>query len=509
MGEYDVVIVGGGSAGLVLATRLSADPARSVLLIEAGPDVPKPGTDDRLADQMTFATTLTHWGIDASFVPGGTLNYPQGRKLGGGSSVNGAFAVRGIPDDYERWAAEAGPAWSWAEMLRVLKRLEADRDFADDHHGVDGPVPVVRWTEDELLPMQRSFRDAVMAHGIGWVDDMNAPDASGVGVIPMNRENGLRMSTALTYLPIARGRENLSIWTDCEAHRVLLDAGRAVGVEVGRNGGVTRVTGERIILAAGALQSPTLLLRSGIGPSAHLAEHGIGCAVDLPGVGENLMDHQGTAVFLVPKGELRHPPDARMCQVGARYSSSSGLAVDDMWLSMWSVWPLADFPDFQTALGVPAISSLIAGVHDPASRGTVRLRSADPSVRPAVDFNMLSHPDDRSRMVEGLQLAMDLATSAAFASDYRGIGLLDMAARNDRSVLEGYLESTVGGWYHASGTCRMGTDPHEGAVVGGDLRVHGVDGLCIADASIMPTVVRAPTNLTSIAIGERAAELLA
>jgi choline dehydrogenase len=288
---------------------------------------------------------------------------------------------------------------------------------------------------------------------------------------------------------------------------VLLEHGRATGVEFARDGRLEQAHGARVILSAGALQSPSLLMRSGIGPAAHLAEMDIACQVALPGVGANLMDHQGTAVFLVPRDDLL-PTDDRVCQLGARYSSSSGLGVDDMWLSMWSSWELAEFPDMRDALGVPAISAVIAGVHDPLSRGTVRLRSSDPSVRPAVDFAMLSHPDDLSRLVEGLQVAIGLASSAEMGKLYRGIGLLDPAAVDDRGALEGYIRSTVGGWYHATGTCRMGADPEDGAVVDGRLRVHGVDALHVVDASVMPTVVRAPTNMTSIAIGERAAELL-
>lgn len=507
MAAYDDIIVGGGSAGVALAVRLSEDAARRILLVEAGPDVHGFGPPDRLADQMRFATTLTEWGIDASFVPGASLNYPQGRKMGGGSAVNGAFAVRGLPDDYERWASFGGAAWGWEHMRRVLARLESDQDFPGGEHGADGPVPVVRWRRDELLPVQQSFLEAVQAHGLGWMDDMNAPGATGVGAIPMNRHDGNRMSTALTYLPLARGRTNLTIVSHAEVSRVLLDGTRAIGVEYVADGAVVQVHGARIVLCSGAFQSPSVLMRSGIGPAAHLREHGIDCVVDLPGVGENLMDHQGTAVFLVPKGEIA-PPDERVCQVGARWTSSGSAAADDMWLSCWSSWPLADLPEMQAAIGAPVISAVIVGVHDPAGRGTVRLRSSDPTVRPAVDFQMLQHPDDMRRMVEGLRLAIDLATSPSFAGDYRGIGLLDPSAAGDRAALEGYLGATTGGWYHASGTCRLGADPDGGAVVDGALRVHGTEALHVADASIMPTVVRAPTNLSSIAIGERAAELL-
>ncbi|MCU1374983.1 MAG: choline dehydrogenase [Actinomycetia bacterium] len=506
MAEFDDVIVGGGSAGITLATRLTEDPARRVLLIEAGPDHPVIDADDDLADQMRFSTTLTHWGTDATFVPGMTMNYPQGRRMGGGSGVNGAFAVRGVSDDYARWAAAGGDDWAWPHVLRALCRLEDD-PHGGEHHGTDGPVPIARWTEDELLPVQHSFRTAVTGHGIPWVEDLNAPGASGIGVMPMNRRDGNRMSTALTYLPLARDRANLTMWTGVEVSRVLLEGGRATGVELVRDGKREEVGGERIILCSGALQSPTLLLRSGIGPADHLAEVGIECAVELGGVGANLRDHQGVGIFMIPRGDLP-PAGDRVCQLAARYSSSSGASVDDMWLSCWGSWELDAFPEMGAILGVPAVSTFVVGVHDPLSHGTVRLRSADPQVRPEVDFNMLSEPEDLERLVEGLQVAIELATGPAFADAYRGIGLLDPSAAGDRATLEGYIRSTVGGWYHAAGTCRMGADPDDGAVVDGQLQVHGVDNLHVVDASVMPTIVRAPTNLSSIAIGERAAELL-
>jgi len=197
-----------------------------------------------------------------------------------------------------------------------------------------------------------------------------------------------------------------------------------------------------------------------------------------------------------------------VCQLGARYSSSLGTADDDMWLSMWSPWDLTEFPDMRSALGVPSISTLVVGVHDPLSRGTVRLRTTDPGVTPEVDFSMLTDPGDLPRLVEGLQLVLSLAGHRAFAASYAGIGLLEPSSADDRDALESYITSTVGGWYHAAGTCRMGPDPDDGAVVDGRLQVHGVDALHVVDASVMPTVVRAPTNLSSIAIGERAAEVL-
>ena len=245
MAGFDDIIVGGGSAGVALATRLSEDPARHILLIEAGPD-PGAVTDaDRILDQMQFSTTLTGWGIDARFATEGTLNYPQGRTIGGGSAVNGAFAVRGLRDDYERWAATAGDEWSWPHMLRVLCRLESDQDFTGDVHGTSGPVPVMRWRRDELLAPQQAFASALMGHGIPWMDDFNAPDASGVGVIPMNVRDGVRMSTALTYLPLGRGRSNLTIMSGVEVTSLVFERTRAVGVCFVRDGRQQRVDGAR------------------------------------------------------------------------------------------------------------------------------------------------------------------------------------------------------------------------------------------------------------------------
>jgi choline dehydrogenase len=505
--EFDDLIVGGGSAGIALATRLTEDPARRVLLIEAGPDRGHVADVDRLADQMAFTTTLTGWRVDATFAPGLTMNYPQGRTMGGGSAVNGGFAVRGLHDDFDRWAKVAGDEWAWPHMLRALCRLETDQDFGGEHHGADGPVPVVRWPRAELLPVQDAFLAAVTDHGIPWIDDLNAPDASGIGLMPMNRRDGVRMSTALTYLPLARARQNLTIRAGVEVSRIVLEGGRAVGVELLGDGGVEQVRAARVVVSAGAIQSPTLLLRSGIGPAGDLAAAGIDCAVDLPGVGENLMDHQGIGVFMVPRRDLP-PLDDRGCQLGGRFTSSTPSGPDDMWLSLWSAWELDGFPELHQAMAVPSVSVIVVGVHDPESRGTVRLRPGDPGAPPLVDFRMLSEPNDLARLVEGLRFALDLAGSRAMGGQFQGPGLLDPSAAGDRAALEGYIRGTVGGWYHASGTCRMGSDPDDGAVVDGHLRVHGVDGLHVVDASVMPTVVRAPTNLSTIAIGERAAELL-
>ena len=506
MSEYDEIIVGGGSAGIALATRLTEDAARRVLLIEAGPDQRGVVEGDRLGDTMKFSTTLTEWAIDATFLPGRSSITHRA-----GSSVAGPRSMGGLPSGACATTTNAGLR-SLARngrgltCCRALCRLEADQDFTGESHGTNGPVPVVRWREDELLPVQQAFRDAVMGHGVPWVKDFNAPDTSGIGAIPMNRQDGVRMSTALTYLPLCRARDNLTIQAGTQVVRVVIEHGRATGVEVLRNGQLEQVSAERVLLCAGALQSPTLLLRSGIGPAGPLADMGIDCVVELTGVGENLMEHQGTVVFLIPRDELG-PPDIRGCQLGARYSSSAGPAADDMWLAMWSTWELATFPDLKAALGVPSVSAVIVGVHDPASRGTVRLRSRDPHIAPAVDFRMLSEPADMLRLVEGLELAIDLASSPSFAESYSRIGLLDTSTAKDRAALEAYIKSTVAGWFHAAGTCRMGTDPDSGAVVDAHLRVHGVEGLHVVDASVMPTVPRAPTNLSSIAIGERAAEL--
>ena len=497
---YDVIIVGAGSAGATLAARLTEDGRRRVLLLEAGPGGPVGGDDDQLAN-VSFALTTRDWGMRALLGGGRDVDYPQGRYVGGGSSVNGALAFRGTPADYDGWA-QRNPSWSWADMLPWFRRLERDADFGSDPvHGDDGPVPIVRYAEHELVPLQVAFRRGCESSGFRWNADHNAPGTDGVGPFPMNREDGRRVSTAIAYLEPARTRENLTVRATTMVSRVVLSSGHARGVEVT---GPEVLEAGLVVLCAGAVHTPALLWRSGIGPSDRLRALGLDVVVDNPAVGQGLTDHPGVFLFVRPAGDPG-PVDPQY-QLGVRYSSGAG-AEDDMFLSMMNVFDLAAMPDLRTAVGAPTAVVLTCGVHEPRSRGSVTLASPDPAAPPRIDLNLLAEPEDSARLVAGLRRCRDVLRNGL--SPYTdGTALLTDDDFADDAALSAYVHSVVAPWYHASCTCRMGPSGDEGTVVSDQLAVHGVEGLRVVDASVMPKVCRAPTNLTTIAIAERAAALI-
>lgn len=491
-----------------MGARLSEDATCTVLVLEAGPAGPLDSDADLLSN-VNFALTARDWGLRARVTGERELDYPQGKFLGGGSSVNGALAFRGQPADYDGWAADGNPRWSWEQMLPCFRRLERDLDFGGDHavHGDSGPVPIVRWSRDELLPVQEAFAEAFASVGIPWVADHNRPDSTGIGPLPMNRAEGRRMSTALAYLAPESARPNLSIRGDALVDRIQIEHGRATGVVVAQDGDSSLVEAGEVIVSAGAIQSPAILWRSGIGPADDLRQLGIECVVDNSAVGTSLMDHPGLFHFLHPG---RHAPDlaAPQFQLGARWTSDVEGVANDLLLSMMNFWDLSSSPDFQALVGAPVVVVLTCGVHEPRSRGRVVLASSDPAVLPRIDLNLLDEPADMARLIEGVRRCHELARSEAMQDFVGRSAVLSDADFDDEVALEAYARAFVAPWYHASGTCRMGPASADDTVVDDDLRVHGVDGLRVVDASIMPTIVRAPTNLTVMAIAERAAEII-
>ena len=506
--NVDVVVVGAGSSGITVASRLSEDPGRSVLLLEAGLGAPL-FSDADLLSNVSFATSQRDWGLRAQVSGERQLDYPQGKFVGGGSSVNGALAFRGAPEDFEGWQARGNPSWGWPPMLDAYRRLEHDLDYGASSvvHGADGPMPIVRWHERELVDMQKAYRQACLELGYPWTDDHNDPTSTGLGSFPMNRADGRRMSTALTYLQAAGDRPNLTVWSGALVHRVVLSGSRATGIVVDHDGTLEDVTAGEVVLLPARSRPRRCCGVRGWGRPESWPPSGIETAVANQAVGANLTDHPGVFYFVAP-GARTAPFSEPQYQLGARYTSSDATDANDMFLSIMNYWDLEGSPDFQALLGVNSVVVFTCGVHQPESRGRVWLTSSDPSVAPSVDLNLLDDPRDVGRLVDGVRRCAALARHDAM-SDFVGDTLLFGGDIADDEAVAAYVRAVVAPWYHPVGTCRMGPADGGDAVVGDDLRVHGVDNLRVADASIMPRITRAPTNLTAIAIGERAASFIA
>lgn len=493
----DVIVVGGGTAGCVLAARLSEDAGCSVVLVESGPDYPN--LDELPADVADASEpTVGHdWGYFAEAdLLDRRVPLPRARLIGGCSATNGCFALRGAPADYDRWAALGNPGWSFAEVLPFFRRLESDLDFADQWHGVDGPVPIRRHPVDELNPIQRAFIDAAVQAGHSYVADHNRPGALGVGPTPRNVRDGLRMSTAVTYLAAARHRPNLTIRSETTIGRVEIAHGHVVGVRT--------TTGElleadRVVLAAGTYGSPAILARSGVGPAARLSRLDVDVVADLPGVGEHLIDHPIVAVDLPTR-----PAAGQRFQAMATLSSTSSGSPD---LHLFTAGP---FPVDREVSESGAVFGIVAGLMAPRSEGSVRLRSTDPSDPPLIDVAHLRHPDDLARMVDATIEARRIARSEPLATLVTGAEIAPGpgVADDDRAAIAESIQARVTSYHHPVGTCRMGTDPDRDAVVDAQGRVYGVDRLWVADASVMPTIPTANTNLPTMMVAERIAAWL-
>jgi choline dehydrogenase len=499
---FDEIIVGAGSAGAVIAARLSEDPDRRVLLLEAGPDYP---TLEELPGDLRdpWISLVAHdWGFSATATAGHSFPYPRGKVTGGSSAVNNAAATRGLPPDFERWVELGNPQWSFSEVLPYYRKLENDADFHGDFHGRGGPIFIQR--PQRLQPLSRAFIDAARAIGCAEVSDLNDPGAIGAGPVPHNIRDGIRLSTALAYLLPARSRPNLTIRSRCLINRVLIEGKRAVGVEADAGAGPERFSGRRVTICAGSIGTPAILMRSGIGARAALERIGVKAAVDSPGVGANLIDHPVIMVIARGKAGVEHDP-AVFWEVTLRGNAGGSARPHEMMFPLLSAYSDKILADYFGAPPYPVIA-LCPALQQPRSRGTITLTSADPRQAPTINLNMLSHPDDLRMVSEGMHIARSLLLRPELCDYVERIEAPDEETFSSAQRLAGYLRANCYTGYHPVGTCRMGPDNDGEAVVDQRGRVRGVDQLRIADASIMPNIVSAPTNLTCIMIGERVAD---
>ena len=524
--DFDCVIVGAGSSGCALANRLSADPRIRVLLIEAGPRDLSPFLKIPAGISKVYVHPTLNWGYmtePQAQLDGRTIYWPRGRTLGGSSSINGMIYIRGQAQDYDEWEAAGNPGWGWKDVLRVYKGLERHEDGESEWHGGKGELSVTR-------PRFRhasgdAFLQACEAAGYPLTHDFNGADQHGADYYQFTIAGGIRASSASAFLAPVKRRANLEIWTEAQAQRILLEGRQVAGLVVNRRGVSHTVRAREVVLSAGALNSPQLLMLSGIGPADQLRELGIEIALDLPGVGQNLHDHllvqhiagvaahhsinrQMGGVRLVP--EVLRYVVARSglltigaSQVAAFVKSDPGLDRPDLQI-MFKPYTIEMSPTQRIVPGAVPGWTTAASPLRPKSRGWLRLKSANWRDAPVMQPNFLDREEDRALMVAGIRVMRQIFSHDPLASMSRET-LPGPDAQSNEDLL-GFVRLNAASVFHPVGTCKMGTGTD--AVVDARLRVRGINGLRVADASIMPAIVSGNTNAASMMIGAKAGVMI-
>jgi choline dehydrogenase len=524
---YDYIIVGAGSAGCVLANRLSADPTRQVCLLEAGPEDASPWIHIPVGIFFMMRSKTLNWRYQTEAQPrlyNRRLFWPRGKTLGGSSSSNAMVYTRGHRWDYDHWAELGNRGWSYADLLPLFKRAQNQERGPSDYHGAGGPLNVADLRQQSEI--SQVFVRAAGEVGYPLSDDFNGADQEGVGFYQVTQKDGRRCSSARAYLHPIRQRPNLTIITNALASRVLFDGRQAVGVAyLDRGGRTVELQARReVLLSGGAINSPQVLLLSGVGPRAELERHGIPLAHELPGVGQNLQDHldvvvahrecrrasYGFALSFLPRlfeGIVEYNRHGRGF-LTSNLAEAGGFVKSD---------PALPLPNLQYHLTATILDdhgrriwhgygySLHVCDLRPKSRGHLSLKSADPSVPPLLQPNYLDHPDDLETLLAGVKTCRQILAARAF-DGYRGAELFPGAAAQSDDELREFIRRRAETIYHPVGTCKMGHDPM--AVVDDRLRVHGLTGLRVVDASIMPTLIGGNTNAPTIVIGEKASDLI-
>ncbi|MEN8321209.1 GMC family oxidoreductase [Acinetobacter junii] len=493
--EPDVIIVGGGSAGAVLAARLSEKTNRNVLLLEAG-HAPDSFNNPRIISNSDIVGANLNpeyeWGYKTEK---GYINHPigaiRGKVLGGSSAINGAVAIRARPEDFKRWNL---PGWGYDDLLPSFKKLENRHGGNNAIHGRNGPLPIIQLSKTDITPMQQAFMKATVANGFKEIDDFDGTDANGVGPYPMNIVNGVRVNTGIAYLTdTVRARPNLTIRADSMVDRVIFDGKKAIGVRLA-NG--KEIHGTEVILSAGSYGSAAILLRSGVGPAEQSKKLSIPIVADLP-VGLNLMDHP----FYYNAYAAR--PDVIGDQspvIGAKlwtHSSTAKAGELDLHITATHLFPHEMSP---TKVGFV----LAVALTRPISRGRIWIESKDPLVAPKIDLNFLGAPQDRTRLLEGIKLARQIGKTEPLSNLIHSE--LTPAADSDEAILAS-VRSTLDTYHHPTSTAPMGLVDDPNAVVDLQAKVHGLSGLRVVDASIFPDVPSVATNITVIATAEHIASL--